>query len=232
VLEYEVSVGATGNDNGEQLLKLKSQIREYESKLKDQEDELDEQSCTIQQLEQTKLRLDLQLEKEKQKWQREVAEKESEMDDLRFHTQKKIKAIEMQLEEEGELSNNLQREKRELERKLRESSLPTNSQYTTQFNLNGNSFDYINKLKKHMLKYKTLAIDAQTQLEKLKEIMPKQSITKSLKLQLEDSEIAKTNALKSKQFLQVEVENLQQQLYESNAHKQNVSYEMNYYCSP
>jgi myosin-18 len=227
-IEYESAVGANGaatvNTAPAQLLKMKSQIRDLEAKMKDQEEELDEQSGTIQQLEQTKLRLEMQLEKEKQKWQREIAEKESEMDDLRFHTQKKIKAIEMQLEEEGELSNNLQREKRELERKLREIALNAN---TRQFSmahseLNANGLDYLKKLKRQMLKYKTLAVDAQTQLEKLKEYMPKQSIMKSLKSQLEDSEIAKANALKSKHLLQVEVENLQQQLYESNMHKQNV----------
>jgi myosin-18 len=215
-----------------QLLKTKAQLRDLETKLKDQEEELDEQSCTIQQLEQAKLRLEMQLEKEKQKWQRELAEKESEMDDLRFHTQKKIKSIEMQLEEEGELSNSLQREKRELERKLREFTQNSHLKHhhSNDLMLNANGLEYLSKLKRQMLKYKTLAIDAQTQLEKLRENLPKQSIMKSLKSQLEDSEIAKANALKSKHLLQVEVENLQQQLYEANQHKQNVSFIWKFLC--
>lgn len=241
--EYENAVGVSSNvtssinmDPAAQLVKLKAQIRELDTKCKDQEEELDEQSCTIQQLEQAKLRLEMQLEKEKQKWQREIAEKESEMDDLRFHTQKKIKAIEMQLEEESELSNSLQREKRELERKMREIAMSSTSAMSGIHTANGGmnkssphdltlvaSLDYLNKLKRQMLKYKTLAHDAQTQLEKWRESMPKQqSMLKSLKSQLEDSEIAKTNALKSKHLLQVEVENLQQQLYESNMHRQNL----------
>lgn len=78
------------------------------------------------------------------------------------------------------------------------------------------------KLKRQMLKYKQLAVDAQTQLEKLRESIPKQSILKALKAQLEDSEITKANALKAKQLLQVEIDNLQQQLDESNSHKLNV----------
>ena len=213
-------------------MKMKSQIRDMETKLKDQEEELDEQTGTIQQLEQTKLRLEMQFEKEKQKWQREIAEKESEMDDLRFHTQKKIKAIEIQLEEESEISSGLQREKRDLERKMREMNANANSGANKRaggylyngehLEMSGAYADYINKLKRQMLKYKTLAIDAQIQLEKLKETIPKQSIMRSLKAQLEDSEISKANALKTKQLLQVEVNDLQQQLEDANLHKQNV----------
>lgn len=80
------------------------------------------------------------------------------------------------------------------------------------------------KLKRQMLKYKQLAIDAQTQLEKLRESIPKQSILKALKAQLEDSEITKANALKTKQLLQVEIDNLQQQLDESNSQRLSVIY--------
>jgi myosin-18 len=233
--EYETANHGIGsgmlNGSGggsDQFIKMKAQIREMEAKLRDQEEELDEQTGSIQQLEQNKLRLEMQLEKEKQKWQRELAEKESEMDDLRFHTQKKIKAIEMQLEEESELNSNLQREKRDLDRKLREFTSNSNNgknrrgYYNGDLYLNGAINEYIAKLKRQMLKYKTLAIDAQTQLEKLKQNIPKQSIMKSLKSQLEDSEISKANALKTKQLLQVEINDLQEQLEETNMHKQSV----------
>ncbi len=236
--EYENATSNTSNlninglNNTDQFIKMKSQIREMEAKLKDQEEELDEQTVTIQQYIANKLALQMQAEKEKQKWTREIAEKESEMDDLRFHTQKKIKAIEMQLEEESEISSSLQREKRDLERKLRELTSSVNNSSNKRANsyfyngdrmeMNANYSEYINKLKRQMLKYKTLAIDAQIQLEKLKENIPKQSIMRSLKAQLEDSEISKANALKTKQLLQVEINDLQQQLEEANIHKQNV----------
>jgi hypothetical protein len=62
----------------------------------------------------------MDLEKFKQKAQRDLAEKDAEMDDLRFHTQKKMKLIEMQLDEECEINSQMQRDKRELEKKLRE----------------------------------------------------------------------------------------------------------------
>lgn len=142
--EYEsakydsITSSSTTGTNADQFIKLKSQIRDMETKINDQENELDDQQGVIQQLEQTKLRLQMQAEKEKSKWQREIAEKESEMDDLRFHTQKKIKAIEMQLEEESEISSSLQREKRELERKLKEfSSIGKKSNFMLTINSNG-----------------------------------------------------------------------------------------------
>lgn len=224
--------GLHASSSTDQFIKMKSQIREMEAKLKDQEEELDEQTVSIQQLEQNKLRLEMQAEKEKQKWTREIAEKESEMDDLRFHTQKKIKAIEMQLEEESEISSSLQKEKRDLERKLREFTSNSNNNkrgasyfYSNdRLEINANYSEYFNKMKRQMLKYKTLAIDTQIQLEKLKENIPKQSIMRSLKAQLEDSEISKANALKTKQLLQVEINDLQQQLENANIHKQNVSF--------
>lgn len=212
------SNGGTGGGGSlqQQLIKLKSQIREMEMKIRDQEEELDDQAATIQQLEQFKLKLEMQLEKEKQKWQREIAEKESEMDDLRFHTQKKIKSIEIQFEEESEVNSNLQREKRELERKLREyeNNLVKLNGHTV---VNSNDYEYISKLKRQLHKYKALAIDAQTQLEKVKDLnAPKQSaIMKTLKLQLEDSEICKINALKAKQLMQNDIDELQQQLEEA-----------------
>jgi myosin-18 len=212
--EYEMSLVANSSSSSAagvsggvdtNFIKSKSIIRELEAKVRDQEEELDEQALIIQQLEQAKLRLEMQLEKDKQKWQREIAEKESEMDDLRFHTQKKIKSIEMQLEEESEVSSSLQREKRDLERKMREmmshggnGGSGTGVGNHASGGLKGSHFNaelahlnnvdlhqYVTKLKRQMLKYKTLAIDAQTQLEKLRENIPKQSILKALKTQLE-----------------------------------------------
>lgn len=252
------SVTSLNLDPTAHYLKSKSALRDMEARLRDQEDELDEQALTIQQLEQAKLRLEMQLEKERQKWSRELAEKEAEMDDVRFHTQKKIKAVEAQLEEESEAVSLLQREKRDLERKLRDmlangaavsaslahsqkagyhgaeangillffkhfkSRLNHLESYTELF-IGALSANEV-KLKRQMLKYKQLAMDAQTQLEKLRESIPKQSILKALKAQLEDSEITKANALKAKQLLQVELENLQQQLDESNSQRLSVSF--------
>ena len=224
--EYEntMSSNGTGAHEGsmlqQQILKLKSQVREMESKMRDQEEELDDQAATIQQLEQFKLKLEMQLEKEKQKLQREIAEKESEMDDLRFHTQKKIKSIEMQLEEESEINSTLQREKREFERKVRDFENNANS----RGGLSNADLEYVSKLKRQLHKYKALAVDSQSQFEKLRDAtIPKQAaLIKALKVQVEDSELNRANALKAKQLMQNDVNEMQNQVDELILSKQHV----------
>ena len=131
----------TVGDPTAHYLKSKSAMRDMEARLRDQEEELDEQALTIQQLEQAKLRLEMQLEKERQKWSRELAEKDAEMDDVRFHTQKKIKAVEAQLEEESEQVSLLQREKRDLERKLRDLLANAPATMLKAANANGANVD-------------------------------------------------------------------------------------------
>lgn len=95
--------------------------------------------------------------------------------------------------------------------------------YVISSNFNGTSIgNYIANLKRQMQKYKMLAIDGQTQLERFSENIPKQSILKALKSQLEDSEISKANALKAKQILQCEVNELQTQIEEDTVLRQNL----------
>ena len=222
--EYENTMNLSGSHDGsmlqQQVIKMKSQLRETEIKMRDQEEELDDQAATIQQLEQFKLKLEMQMEKEKQKMQREIAEKESEMDDLRFHTQKKIKSIENQLEEESEINSSLQREKRELERKIRDYENNLNS----RGGLNNGDYEYVSKLKRQVHKYKALAVDSQTQFEKLRDQnIPKQaSLIKALKQQLEDSEVNRVNALKAKQLMQGDINELQSQVDDLCMSKQHV----------
>jgi myosin-18 len=218
--EYENTTVNGNSDNGSQVIKMKSQVREMEIKMRDQEEELDDQAATIQQLEQFKLKLEMQLEKEKQKLQREIAEKESEMDDLRFHTQKKIKSIEIQLEEESEINSSLQREKRELERKIRELENSMN----VRGGMSQNDYEYVSKLKRQLQKYKALAIDAQSQLERLRDTnLPKQaSVMKALRLQLEDSELNRVNVVKAKQMMHGDIIELQSQVDDLMASKQHV----------
>jgi myosin-18 len=71
----------------------------------------------------------------------------------------------------------------------------------------------IQRLKLNLNKYRKLAFDAQAQLEASKDSQQKQqTIIKQLKMRLEDSELAKTNALKSKHQLQNDVNDLQAQI--------------------
>nr|XP_042713946.1 unconventional myosin-XVIIIa isoform X24 [Chrysemys picta bellii] len=104
------------------LAKVKKQLRDLEAKVKDQEEELDEQAGTIQLLEQAKLRLEMEMERLRQTHSKEVESRDEEVEEIRQSCQKKLKQMEVQLEEEYEDKQKVLREKRELESKLAAAS--------------------------------------------------------------------------------------------------------------
>ena len=59
-------------------------------RLQDQEEELDEQASTIQQLEQAKLRLEMSAEKLRQTHANETEERENELETLKATMQKRV----------------------------------------------------------------------------------------------------------------------------------------------
>jgi myosin-18 len=72
---------------------LKKIIRDLEQKLQDQEEELDEQAGQIQILEQTKLRLEMAAERDKQLVHKELESKEEELEEVRYTMQKKVSSF-------------------------------------------------------------------------------------------------------------------------------------------
>ena len=69
---------------------MKRLRNELEQRIADQEEELDEQAGTIQQLERTKLSLEMAAEKLRQQHSKEMEEREDEMLQVRNNTQKKV----------------------------------------------------------------------------------------------------------------------------------------------
>ena len=72
---------------------MKRLRNELEQKIADQEEELDEQAGTIQQLERTKLSLEMAAEKLRQQHSKEMEEREDEMLQVRNNTQKKVEGF-------------------------------------------------------------------------------------------------------------------------------------------
>ena len=64
-----------------------------ELRLHDQEEELDEQASTIQQLEQVKLRLEMSHEKVRQQQMAETEERENELEQLKATMQKRVSML-------------------------------------------------------------------------------------------------------------------------------------------
>ncbi|XP_022365253.1 unconventional myosin-XVIIIa isoform X3 [Enhydra lutris kenyoni] len=184
------------------LAKVKKQLRDLEAKVKDQEEELDEQAGTIQMLEQAKLRLEMEMERMRQTHSKEVESRDEEVEEARQSCQKKLKQMEVQLEEEYEDKQKVLREKRELE-----SKLATLSDQVSQRDLETEK-----RLRKDLKRTKALLADAQIMLDHLKNNAPSKREIAQLKNQLEESEFTCAAAVKARKAMEVEIEDLHLQI--------------------
>ncbi|CAG0902553.1 unnamed protein product, partial [Darwinula stevensoni] len=187
----------------EEITSLRRTKHEMERKLKDQEEELDELSGQVGLLEQAKLRLEMSIESMRKEQRKELQLKDEEIEEYRAASQKKIKAMESQLEEEHEERTLLVREKHDLERKLMDAQ--DNARQA------GNS-DKVTQLKRELKRTRALLKDAQTMLERAQNDVGNKALLRQLKNQLEDAEFGRMAALKSKQGLELELSEVQIQM--------------------
>uniref|UniRef100_A0A2K6T9P8 Myosin XVIIIA n=1 Tax=Saimiri boliviensis boliviensis TaxID=39432 RepID=A0A2K6T9P8_SAIBB len=184
------------------LAKVKKQLRDLEAKVKDQEEELDEQAGTIQMLEQAKLRLEMEMERMRQTHSKEMESRDEEVEEARQSCQKKLKQMEVQLEEEYEDKQKVLREKRELEGKLA----------TLSDQVNRRDVESEKRLRKDLKRTKALLADAQLMLDHLKNSAPSKREIAQLKNQLEESEFTCAAAVKARKAMEVEIEDLHLQI--------------------
>ncbi|XP_021571285.1 unconventional myosin-XVIIIa isoform X1 [Carlito syrichta] len=184
------------------LAKVKKQLRDLEAKVKDQEEELDEQAGTIQMLEQAKLRLEMETERMRQTHSKEMESRDEEVEEARQSCQKKLKQMEVQLEEEYEDKQKVLREKRDLESKLA----------TLSDQVNQRDFESEKRLRKDLKRTKALLADAQLMLDHLKNNAPSKREIAQLKNQLEESEFTCAAAVKARKAMEVEIEDLHLQI--------------------
>ncbi|XP_038565159.1 unconventional myosin-XVIIIa-like isoform X5 [Micropterus salmoides] len=184
------------------LAKVKKQLRDLEAKVKDQEEELDEQAGTIQMLEQAKLRLEMEMERQRQTHSKEIESKDEEVEEIRRSCSKKLKQMEVQLEEEYEDKQKVLRERRELESKL----------LNAQDQVSQRDVETEKKLKKDLKRTKVLLADAQIMLDHLKSNAPSKREIAQLKNQLEESEFTCAAAVKARKSMEIEIEDLHIQM--------------------
>ncbi|XP_024118743.1 unconventional myosin-XVIIIa isoform X3 [Oryzias melastigma] len=184
------------------LVKVKKQLRDLEAKIKDQEEELDEQAGTIQMLEQAKLRLEMEMERQRQTHSKEIESKDEEVEEIRRSCGKKLKQMEVQLEEEYEDKQKVLREKREMESKL----------LISQDQVSQRDVETEKRLRKDLKRTKVLLADAQIMLDHLKSNAPSKREIAQLKNQLEESEFTCASAVKARKSMEVEIEDLHIQM--------------------
>ncbi|XP_052072228.1 unconventional myosin-XVIIIa-like isoform X4 [Mytilus californianus] len=187
---------------GNEVMSLKKAKNDLDAKCKDQEEELDEQAGQIQQLEQTKIRLEMNYERTRQQHQKELEEKEEEMEEMRYSTQKKVKHYESQLEEEYDEKKKLMQEKKELERQIQELGAVTNNR----------DRESEKRLRRDLRKTKALLKDAEVVIQKQTGAEGMKATIRQLRNTLDDKEFACSAAVKAKKSMELEIEDLQQQL--------------------
>ncbi|XP_073779823.1 unconventional myosin-XVIIIa isoform X10 [Danio rerio] len=192
------------------LAKIKKQLRDLEAKVKDQEEELDEQAGTIQMLEQAKLRLEMEMERLRQTHSKEIESKEDEVEEIRQSCSKKLKQMEVQLEEEYEDKQKVLREKRDMEAKL----------MSAQDQVSHRDVEAEKRLRKDLKRTKALLADAQIMLDHLKNNAPSKREIAQLKNQLEESEFTCAAAVKARKSMEVEIEDLHVQMDDISKSKQ------------
>uniref|UniRef100_A0A8C8F0S0 Unconventional myosin-XVIIIa-like n=1 Tax=Oncorhynchus tshawytscha TaxID=74940 RepID=A0A8C8F0S0_ONCTS len=186
------------------LSKTKKTFRDLEAKVKDQEEELDEQAGTIQMLEQAKLRLEMGMVSLRQTHSKDIDGKDEEVEEIRQSCSKKLKQMEVQLEEEYDDKQKVLRERRELEAKL----------LSAQDQVGCRDLETEKRLRKDLKRTKVLLVDAQIMLDHLKNNALSKRETAQLKNQLEESEFMCAVAVKSRKGMEMEIEDLHIQMEE------------------
>ncbi|XP_019714468.1 unconventional myosin-XVIIIa-like isoform X2 [Hippocampus comes] len=184
------------------LAKVKKQLRDLEAKVKDQEEELDEQAGTIQMLEQAKLRLEMEMERQRQSHSKDIESKDEEVDEIRRSCSKKLKQMEVQLEEEYDDKQKVLRERRELESKL----------LSAQDQVSHRDVESEKRLRKDLKRTKVLLADAQIMLDHLKSNAPSKREIAQFRNQLEESEFTCAAAVKARKSMELEIEDLHIQM--------------------
>nr|CAD7453161.1 unnamed protein product [Timema tahoe] len=196
-----------GGKTEAEVAQLKKAKHELEKKVKEQEEELDDLAGQVQLLEQAKLRLEMSLEQQRKENRREMAQRDEELEDVHCNAQKKVKVLEAQLETEHEERTHLLREKHELERRLATMDEEGRAKEALQE-------EQLLRLRRDLRRNKVLLRDAQTMLERSRGDSPSKAILRQLRNQLEDTDFARTIAVKAKQALEMDLADLQTTLDE------------------
>ncbi|XP_060534263.1 unconventional myosin-XVIIIa isoform X1 [Cylas formicarius] len=211
-LQREFDEITCGGKTEEEVTVLRKQKIDCERRLQDQDEELDELAGQVQLLEQAKLRLEMTLESMRKEAKREAQLREEELEEARCNAQKKVKALEQQLENEHEERTQLLRERHELERRLQAAADAERTDRAGDEAL-------LQRLKRDLKRTKALLRDTQAQLERQKAETPSKNLIRQLRNQLEDLECARALAVKTKQSLEGELLETQAQLEEANKQK-------------
>ncbi|XP_036384413.1 unconventional myosin-XVIIIb-like [Megalops cyprinoides] len=194
---------------------LKKQLRELESQEKERNQEISQLTAKIQQHEQMHLRFEMEMERMKQIHQKELEDKEEELEDVQKSSQRRLRQLEMQLEQEYEEKQMVVHEKHDLEGLIA----------TLCDQVGHRDFDVEKRLRRDLKRTHALLSDAQLLLSTMdsqgQQGMPpggKEQLER-LHCQLEESEARRADAESVQRTLALELENAQLELESICKHK-------------
>ncbi|XP_016108965.1 unconventional myosin-XVIIIb-like [Sinocyclocheilus grahami] len=186
---------------------LKKKLRELETRDKERSDEISQMTARIKQQEQTHLRFEMEMERMKQIHQKELEDKDEELEDVQKSSQRRLRQLEMQLEQEYEEKQMVVHEKHDLEGLIA----------TLCEQVGHRDFDVEKRLRRDLKRTHALLSDAQLLLSTVEQ--PGQGHDPGAKeqlerlcCQLEDSEARRLESESTQKTLAAELENAQIEL--------------------
>ncbi|XP_067289283.1 unconventional myosin-XVIIIb-like isoform X2 [Pseudorasbora parva] len=186
---------------------LKKQLRELETRDKERSEEISQMTARIKQQEQMHLRFEMEMERMKQIHQKELEDKDEELEDVQKSSQRRLRQLEMQLEQEYEEKQMVVHEKHDLEGLIA----------TLCEQVGHRDFDVEKRLRRDLKRTHALLSDAQLLLSTVEQ--PGQGHDpgakeqlERLRCQLEDSEARRLEAESVQKTLAAELENAQIEL--------------------
>ncbi|XP_068419318.1 unconventional myosin-XVIIIb isoform X1 [Eschrichtius robustus] len=183
---------------------LKERLWKLESSALKQEKIHKQQENTIKQLERLRQRFELEIERMKQMHQKDQEDKEEEMEDIRQSCQKRLRQLEMQLEQEYEEKQMVLHEKQDLEGLIG----------TLCDQIGHRDFDVEKRLRRDLRRTHALLSDVQLLLgtmEDSKTSVSKEELEK-VQSQLQQSEAKCEDALKTQKVLTADLESMHSEL--------------------
>ncbi|XP_078521685.1 unconventional myosin-XVIIIb [Lissotriton helveticus] len=190
--------------DGNAVASLRKRVWELEASASEQSQQLSEQANAIQQLEQMRIRFEMEIERMKQIQQKELEDKDEELEDVRQSCQRRLRQLEMQLEQEFEEKQMVLHEKQDLEGLIG----------TLCDQIGHRDFDVEKRLRRDLKRTHALLADLQLLLATMDN--PSQPHNKGemekVQAQLEESEARYAESLKSQKILSMDLENLHVEL--------------------
>ncbi|XP_051539744.1 unconventional myosin-XVIIIb-like isoform X2 [Myxocyprinus asiaticus] len=186
---------------------LKKHLRELESRDKEHSEEISQMTAKIKHQEQMHLRFEMEMERMKQIHQKELEDKDEELEDVHKSSQRRLRQLEMQLEQEYEEKQMVVHEKHDLEGLIA----------TLCEQVGHRDFDVEKRLRRDLKRTHALLSDTQLLLSTVDR--PRQGHDpggkeqlERLRCQLEDSEAQRLEAESVQKTLAAELDNAQVEL--------------------